>query len=59
MSARPHTRAPIWHPNVCKITKCWSKHLRLSTLRKDRESGGIRRGNEQELLQSQARRERA
>ena len=42
---KPRTRTPIWHPNVCKIAKCWSKHSRMSTLRKDGESGGIIMGN--------------
>ena len=42
---RPRTRAPIWHPNVCKIVKCWSEHSRMSTLIKDGESGAIIMGN--------------
>ena len=39
------TCPPNWHPNVCKIAKCWSEHLRMSTLRKDGESAGIIMGN--------------
>ena len=42
---RPRTCASIWHPNVCKIAKCWSEHSQMSTLRKDGESGGIIMGN--------------
>ena len=45
VSGMPRTRACIQHPKVCKIAKRWSEHSRISTLRKDGESGGIIMGN--------------
>ena len=45
MTARPRTRAPIWHPNVCKIARHWSECLQMSILRKEGEDGRITRGN--------------
>ena len=44
-ATRPRTRAPIWHPNVCKIARHRSERLQISILRKDGESGGILKGN--------------
>ena len=43
--SKPRTRAPIWHPDVCKIARHRSKRLRMSILRKEGEGGGITRGN--------------
>ena len=42
---KPRTRAPIWHPDVCKIARHRSERLRMSILRKEGEGGGITRGN--------------
>ena len=44
-STRPRTRAPIWHPDVCKIARHRSERLQMSILRKEGEGGGITRGN--------------
>ena len=42
---KPRTRAPIWHPDVCKIARHRSERLRMSILRKEGKGGGITRGN--------------
>ena len=45
LATKPRTRAPIWHPDVCKIARHRSERLRMSILRKEGEGGGITRGN--------------
>ena len=30
LNTRPEIHVSIWHPNVCKITKCWSECLQMT-----------------------------